>query len=81
MKLRKAKLFEISPNLDRENLIDVFSANGNQFGKTVKFFKESLKLEFGDEVQAKNHESMNQARVEAQTVGLYRFVQFSFERV
>lgn len=70
MKLTKAKLFEIFPNVDKEQLIDVFRAYGNQFGKTVEFFKESLKSEIGDEVQAKSHELINQARVEAQAVSL-----------
>lgn len=68
MKLTKAKLFEIFPNVDRDQLIDVFIAYGNNFSKTVEFFKESLKSEIDVQMQAKGQELATQARVEAQAV-------------
>lgn len=68
MKLTKAKLFEIFPNVDREQLTDVFFAYKNNFAKTVEFFKESLKSEIGVQMQAKSNELVTQARIEAQTV-------------
>lgn len=68
MKLTKAKLFEIFPNVDREQLADVFIAYKNNFAKTVDFFKESLQSEIGVQMQAKSNELANQARIEAKTV-------------
>lgn len=68
MKLTKAKLFEIFPNVDREQLTDVFAAYKYNFAKTVEFFKESLKSEIGVQMQAKSDELVTQARIEAQTV-------------
>lgn len=68
MKLTKAKLFEIFPNVDRDQLTHVFIAYENNFAKTVDFFKENLKSEIGVEMQAKSNELVSQARIEAQTV-------------
>lgn len=68
MKLTKAKLFEIFPNVDREQLTDVFIAYKNNFSKTVEFFKESLQSEIGAQMQAKSNELANQVRIEAQMV-------------
>lgn len=73
MKLTKAKLFEIFPNVEREQLIDVFTAYGNQFAKTVEFFKESLKSEIDVQMQVKSQELVAQANNEAQAVGFFRF--------
>lgn len=67
MKLTKAKLFEIFPNVEREQLIHVFMAYENNFAKTVDFFKESLKSDIEDQMQAKGQELVTQAR-EAQAV-------------
>lgn len=68
MKLTKAKLFEIFPNVDKEQLIEVFTAYGNQFAKTVEFFKESLKSDIDEQVQAASRELVTQARSEADSV-------------
>lgn len=70
-KLTKAKLFEIFPNVDREQLIDVFSTYGNKFAKTVDFFKESLKSEIDDKMQSNGQELVTQARNEAQAVSYF----------
>lgn len=70
-KLTKAKLFEIFPNVERQQLIDVFSSYGNQFSKTVDFFKESLKSDIADKMQSSGQELVNQARIEAQAVSKY----------
>lgn len=74
MKLTKAKLYEIFPNVDREQLIEVFTAYGNQFGKTVEFFKESLQSEIDAQMTAKGQELATQVRVEAQTVLIDTFI-------
>lgn len=68
MKLTKAKLFEIFPNVEREQLLNVFTAYGNQFDKTVEFFKESIKSEIDAQMQNKGQELVAQARIEAQAV-------------
>lgn len=68
MKLTKAKLYEIFPNVDREQLIEVFTTYGNQFEKTVEFFKENLQSEIDAQITAKGQELATQVRVEAQTV-------------
>lgn len=71
MKLTKTKLFEIFPNVDREQLLNVFQAYGNQFDKTVEFFKESLKSEIDTQMQDKGQELVTQARIEAQAVRIF----------
>lgn len=68
MKLTKAKLYEIFPNVDRQQLLEVFQLNG--FSRTVDFFKESLKSEIDIQTQAKDRELATKSRVEAQAVGL-----------
>lgn len=49
-------------------LIEVFTAYGNQFAKTVEFFKENLQSEIDAQIQAKGQELATQVRVEAQAV-------------
>lgn len=72
MKLTKAKLFEIFPNVERDQLISVFSVYGNQFDKTVEFFKENIKTDIDQQMQAKSQELVTQAR-EAQEVNILYF--------
>lgn len=68
MKLTKAKLFEIFPNVEHEQLINVFIAYENNFAKTVDFFKESLKSEIDTQLQTKSQELVTHVRDEAQAV-------------
>lgn len=68
MKLTKAKLYEIFPNVEPQQLTEVFMQYKCNFAKTVEFFKESLKAEIGDQMQAKSNELVNRANIEAQTV-------------
>lgn len=71
MKLTKAKLYEIFPNVDRDHLIEVFTAYGNQFAKTVEFFKENLKTEINAQIQVKGQELVAKAQaVQAEAVRL-----------
>lgn len=72
-KLTKAKLFEMFPNVDRDQLVQVFKANGNKFSETVDLFKENLKTEIDDKILEKSQQVLNQARVEAQAVSKYFF--------
>lgn len=69
-KLTKAKLFEIFPHVDREQLLHVFSACRNNFRQTVDFLKEELKNDIDDKVLTNGQQLLDHVRSEAQTVSL-----------
>lgn len=73
MKLTKAKLFEIFPNMDRDALIDVFTSNDNNFGKTVEMLKYMLPNDVDDKIRTAGKSLLDQVKEEVQTVNINYF--------
>lgn len=67
-KLTRAKLFEIFPNVEKDTLVEILAAHGNNFAKTVEVLKGNLKSDIGDKIQVESQQLLNQARVESQAV-------------
>lgn len=67
-KLTKDKLFEIFPNVERQQLLHVFSAYSNNFRETVDFFKEELKFDVDNKMLTNGQQLLDHVRLEAETV-------------
>lgn len=67
-KLTKDKLFDIFPNVDRQQLLHVFSAYSNNFKETVEFFKEEIKSDVDNKMLTNGQKLLDHVRLEAETV-------------